>query len=399
MKQFNSFFRLLVYEWKKNFLNPWILVLLLALLLTNGWKLSSEYKNKTSEFIDYKAVYENFYSRWSGPITIDKVEELMAIFGPLDRRKDELSFLVGSGEYTYSEYGDYRFLLSQFVNEIEYDYLYVNQAVDFAQKAIKLAEFYERRGNLYKSAESKAYANSFQNRAISQFADTRYIEVWLDHDYSSMLVLFICLSGLCTVFVTEKESEMYMLQRTSKLGSGMTMVAKLSASALFVILVCVLFYGEDFLVLQLLSGHWEALKSPVYAIRNFEATSLNMTIGKYIIWSGYIKMLGVMGCGCLVLLVSCLCNRVLSSFVASIGGLVGLVILQELCRTRYSLKWTNPLELIMVREIVTDVAFVNILGRPVELSKFVISGVVFVIVAMMFAILQLNPSRIKRRSL
>lgn len=400
MKKGKTFLRLLAFEWKKNFLSPWMVMFLAVLMIANSWKLHTEYEKNTAEFSDYKATYEEFYSRWSGTITTENVQELMTIYGPLEEKSENMTvdFSEGSGTYTYSENGDHRFFFSQFANEMKYDYLYVNQAIAITQEAWELADFYGRNGNTYKAAESEAFAQTFQNRIISQFADTRYIEVWLNHDYSSMLVLLMCLFGLCSVFVTERETEMYMLQRTAKLGGGMTVAAKLTASGVFLALVCVLFYGEDFLVLQLLSGHWEALSSPVYAIRNLEATPLNMTIGQFVLWSGCVKMLGIMGCGCLILLCSCLCKRVLTTFVSGFGGIMALVVLQEFCRTKVYLKWLNPMELVMVREIVTDTAFVNIFGYPVHLYVFVTAGVLFVMVAMILGILRCNPGRMERRT-
>lgn len=400
MKNRRSFLRLLAFEWKKNFLSPWMLIFLAMLLAVNGWKLNSEYQKKTAEFAPYDGVYETFYSQWSGAITAENIQELMAVYGPLQEKEETMSlnFNEGSGTYTHSEYGDYRFFFSQFANEMEYDYLYVNEAIGIAGQAKALAEFYQSVGNTYKAAESKAFVQVFQNRVIPQFADTRYIEVWLNHDYSSMLVLLLSLFGLCTVFVTERETEMYMLQRTSRLGGGMTVAAKFTASALFLSLICLLFYGEDFLILQLLSGHWEALDSPVYAIRNLEATPLNMTIGQFILWSGGMKTLGMLGCGSLILLCSCLCKRVLTTFVAGFGGVMVLIILQEYCRTRVWLKWFNPMELVMVREIVTDTAFVNVLGIPVPLYAFVAAGVLLIMGVMVLGILRFNPGRMERRT-
>lgn len=400
MKKGKMFLRLLAFEWKKNFLSPWMLLFLAVLLIANFWKLHTEYEKKTAEFSDYKATYEEFYSRWNGTITIENVQELMTIYSPLEEKSANmaLDFSEGSGTYTYSENGDYRFFFSQFFNEMKYDYLYVNQAIAMIQQARELADFHERNGNTYKTAESESFAQAFQNRVISQFADTRYVEVWLNHDYSSMLVLLMCLFGLCSVFVAERETEMYMLQRTAKLGGGMTVAAKLTASALYLALVCALFYGEDFWVLQLLSGHWEALSSPVYAIRKLEATPLNMTIGQFVLWSGGVKMLGIIGCGCLILLCSCLCKRVLTTFVAGFGGIMALVILQESCRTCYHLKWLNPMELVAVREIVTDTAFVNTFGHPVHLYMFVIVGALLVMAAMVLGILRFNPGRMERRA-
>ena len=396
MKKHTSFLRLLAFEWRKNFLSPWLLIFTVILLLLNGWKLTEEYSKKTAEFAVIDHIYEDFYAQWSGTITAEKIESLMAVYGPLEDF-GSLSYVPGSGTYADTEAGDHRFIFSNFYNEMKYDYLYVNQSIELAQKAKDLAAFYESIGSAYKAAESEAYAKTFQGRSISQFADTRYLEVWLNHDYSSMLVLLLSLFGLCTVFVTERETEMYILQRTAKLGGGSTVAAKLTASACFILIVCLIFYGQDFLVLQLLSEHWEALSSPVYAIRYLEMTPLRLTLGQFILWVLGFKTLGILGCGCLILLASCVFKRVLTAFAAGFGGIMMLVVLQEFSRTRIGLKWFNPMELVMVREIVTDTVFVNVFGFPIHLYCFVMAGICLTTAVMVLGILRLNPGRMERR--
>ena len=75
---------------------------------------------------------------------------------------------------------------------------------------------------------------------------------------------------------------------------------------------------------------------------------------------------------------------------------MALVVLQEFCRTRYYLKWSNPVELVMVREIVTDTAFVNIFGLPFHLYAFVAAGVLLIMAVMVLGILRCNPGRMER---
>lgn len=75
-----------------------------------------------------------------------------------------------------------------------------------------------------------------------------------------------------------------------------------------------------------------------------------------------------------------------------------LILLQEFCRTRVGLKWFNPLELVMVREIITDTAFVNVFGTPVPLYTFVMVGVFLIMAVMVLGILGFNPGRMERRA-
>ncbi len=397
MKKFDT--RLIRYELRKAFLNPWMLLFLVVLLLMNAWKLNTEYTGEVREITPYRSVYEDFYSRWKGPITQEHIGELMSIYGPLQKKEQEgtLSHEQDPNAYTYSEARDQRFFEVLFATEMEYDYLYQNEALRITQKAQDLVQLYSNIGNRYEVKKNTAILELFQGRTIPQFADTHWVEAWLYHDYSAMLVLLLCVFGLCTVFVTERETEMYMLLRTSKMGGGATVAAKLIASALFCVVVSLLFFGEDVLFLLARSGHPEAVKSPVYAIRYLESTPLRMSIGQFQLWTIAVKTLGILGCGCFILLISCLCRRILTTFVAGFGWIMALTVVQELSSTRYALKWFNPMELVISREIVTETKFVNLLGQPVLIHVYVIAGILLTMAALYVGILYYNPGRMGRR--
>ena len=115
------------------------------------------------------------------------------------------------------------------------------------------------------------------------------------------------------------------------------------------------------------------------------------------VWTVAVKTLGILGCCGTVLLLSCLCRRVLTTFVAGFGTILALILLQEFCRTRYWLKWFNPMELVISREIITQTQFVNVLGYPVILHVFVITGIFLTVGALYGAILYCNPGRMGRR--
>ncbi len=394
-----TFLRLLGFEIKKNFMNPWMLIFLAILLFANGWRLQNEYVEDTQRTAGIEDLYETFYARWQGTITPEKIEDLMSLYGTLNEKEEHmaLSNAPGTGTWLDSEYEDWRFLRFQFVEEMEYDYLYINRAIGIAHRAQKLSDIYTQTGNSYDAAKNKAIVKAFSGRSIPSFADTRYVETWLHHDFSSMLVSLLCLFGLCTVFVTERETEMYMLQRTARLGSGATVAAKLTASALFILVVCILFYGQDYLVLQLLSGHYGALESPIYAIPSLRTTGLNMSISQFILWYSAVKSFGVLGISCVVLLLSCLCRRVLPSFVAGFGAILGLALLQELSQVRPLIKWFDPMELIMVREMICNITFVDVFGTPMRLEHFVLLGMTATTVLLVLGILRWNPGRVERR--
>ncbi len=393
------FFRLVGYELRKAFLSPWVLLFLGLLLLLNSWKLREEYESKLQHITPYEEVYEDFYSRWKGPITPENIAQLMELYGPLEAKLEEgtLNTLPDENTYTGSQLTDYYFFSTSFFAEMQYDYLYQNTAIRIGERAESLEKLYSTLGNPYEVKKNEAVAETFQGRIISQFSDTHWVEVWLNHDYSAMLVLLLCIFGLCSVFVTERETQMYMLQRTTKLGGGFTVAAKLLASGLFVFVVSGLFFAQDSLLLLLFSGHPEALESPVYAIRYLETTPLRMTVGQFLLWATAVKTLGILGCAACFLLLSCLCKRVLTAFVAGFGCTLALTMLQELCRSRYGLKWFNPMELVLCRELVAQTEFVKLLGQPVLLHHFVLGGAGLTVGLLCLGILVFHPGRRARR--
>lgn len=396
----HAFFPLVGYELRKAFFSPGLLIFLVLLLAVNGWKLHTEFTDDARERSQYQTLYNEFYTQWNGPITPEKVTDLMDIYGPLEEKAmaGALSYQEDPNTYTGTEFSDYRFFHGQFANEMRYDYLYQNEGVRITQRALELAGFYTAAGNTFETRKNLDIAARFAGRQISNFADTQAIETWLEYDYSSMLVLLLSLFGLCSVFVTERETEMYMLLRTTRRGSAATAAAKLTASSIFILVICGLFFWEDVLVLQLLNGRSESLSSPVYAIRYFESTPLTMTIGQYQLFTVAAKTLGILCSGLLILLLSCLCRRVLTTYILSFGALMGLIILQEFCRTRFWLKWFNPLELVMVRELVTETKYVDFFGLAVPLHFFLIFGILLTMGLLILGILRCDPGHTERRN-
>lgn len=383
------------FELRKSFLNPWMLALLVLLLGLNAWKLWDSYQVKVYRWAEYEDVYETFYDRYAGTITVENIQDLMSIYGPLQAKREDLSisYQYDPDAYTYSEGMDESFFSTLFYLEMRYDYLYRNGAIDTVDRANQLIGLYSGHGNTFEVEKNRIIASAFQDRHIPDFGDTRHYEVLLNHDYSAMLVLLLCLLGLSGVFVTEKETEMRMLLRTTRRGGAATVAAKLTASLLFTVAVCVLFFTEDFWVLQLLAGRYEAVGNPVYALRFFEITPLNMTIGQYFLWAAAVKTLGVLCCGCVILLISCLVRRSLAAFLASFAALMAGVLLQEFGGGMTALRWCNSLELVIVRETVYENAFVNLFGHAVQIHEFVIGGVCLTTAALCAAILHCSRGR------
>ena len=397
-----TFFRLVRFECRKAFLNPGMLIFFVALLLFNSWKINDSYSQKVERWADYQTQYEETYAQYVGTITPEKIRALKTVYDPLKIKHDNrtISYEYDPNAYIYSEAMDEEFYRTLFYTELEYDYLYQNEAYRIRENAQKLAAFYDNLGNTFEAAKNRQIAADFTGRTIPAFADTRGYEVLLSYDYSSMLVLLLSIFALCGVFVTERETDMYMLLRTTKNGAGSTVAAKLMASLLFVVIVCAAFFGQDFLSIYFVSPRNTALQSPIYALRAFESTHMTMSVGQYFLWAAVMKTFGIFASCTAILLISSLFKQTLGAFFTGMALLLGFTALQEFSGGKLALRWFDPIELVMFRELVCRDTFVNVLGVPVRLHIFVTAGVVIVTAAMIGVILYLNRSyhyRARRR--
>lgn len=398
MKQHSSFWHLVWYECRKAFFTPVMLVFLAVLLLSNGWKIANSFQ-RADEFQEYDDVYSMFYDGYLGEITEEKKTHLMTIYAPLEDKAQNmaLSDLYDPDAYTYSEATDYAFFLNLFYRQMSYDWSYGDEAASRAEEAHAIREIFARAGNAYETNRFRALQQTFENRQLPEFAETWSWEVLLSHDYSAMIVLLLSIFALSGVFVSERETDMVMLLRTTKKGSDTTVAAKLLTAALFTVTVCMLFFGEDFLIVYLMSGRTQALSSPCYVLEYFRLTPLNLTLGQYFLWAAVMKTLGMFFCGCIILLISSLCQQMLSAFFASFVVLAGCVVLQEFSGYALGLKAFNPMELVMARKLVKKCAFWNFFGTAVPLHILALLGSALLAVILLGGVIYANRSFHRRR--
>ncbi len=389
-----QYWHLVGFECRKAFWNPGMVIFFAVLLLFNGWKIRDSYTQKVAYWDDYEAQYAQTYEKYSGEITAEKISDLMTVYAPLEEKKNTFSLndAYDPDAYIYSEAMDEKFYCTLFYTELKYDYLYRNEAYRITRDALALNEFYESIGNSFEATKNRKIAETFLGRSIDTFSDTRGYEVLLNYDYSAMLILLLSIFALCGVFVNERETDMYMLLRTTRNGADRTVVAKLTASILFVLVVCTVFFAQDFLTIYFASPRNEALQAPVYALRTLESTPLNMTVGQFFLWSAMVKTLGILACCAMLLLISSIFKTTLGAFFTGLLLLLGCVALQEFSKGNVLFRWCNPVELVIPRSLIWRDVYVNILGTPMRLYAFVLIGVMVITVAMICGIVHLNRS-------
>nr|WP_245746488.1 ABC transporter permease [Evansella caseinilytica] len=303
-------------------------------------------------------------------MTDEKIETLMSIYKPLEKQTADKTASTRSNNpdtYTGNVYNDYYFFRWNFVNPMEYAYMYKNYANDVAANAKENMDFYESLGNQYEYQKNADIAARFKGRNVEEFSYTEMFQYYIHYDFSALLVLLICLYALINVFVMEKETEMDILLLTTKAGGLRTTLAKLLSSAMFVCIVCFWFWSIDFVAFSSIFGSLEAIFSPIYVIENFANSSIGVSLGTYAMLSNLVKTAGILVLSLVFLLVSTFFKNALFPFVISMFLAFGVIYTQEMVlgSGRIFLKVVNPFVLVVNRELFRKTEYINLFNYPV----------------------------------
>lgn len=396
--------RLIVFEWRKHFFKKSLLLALVLFCIINVVKIGSVYNEKSllSEHFSptWRSLYWQQYDNFGGEMTISKINTLMKIYRPLEKQTADLTASNATDNpdtVTGNVYSDYFFYRDLFVRPMEYSYSYENNAKCIVSAASDNINFYASYGNNYEKQKNTAIAKLYNGRNIKKFEYTEMYKYLLQYDFSTLLCIALCLYGLINVFVLEKETEMDMVLLTTKAGGRKTVLAKIIASALFIVAICSLFWLVDFASFVGFFGSLEGIASPIFALQNFEYASVNISLLQYTLLSGAIKTMGMLTLGMSFLAVSCLFKNVLLPFILSLIGVSGLALAagQFIGSGHIFIKTANPFILLQNHELYRKTEFLNFFGLPipsyVSALLFALLWIGFFIVAV-FALSKINAN-------
>ncbi len=381
--------RLVRFEFRKSYISPLMFGIVAAFLLINvisGWSAGQRDAYDGSE--RRKEQFWNLYEDYRGLITPEKVADLMEIYGPLETEYENgtISSKEDPNCLIYSRKADYLFLTSYFVAEMRYDYLYQNYAYGVVEQAKENLDFFTMLGNDYEYKRNEKIIEMYYGRSVSDFTFTYFYREYLGYDTSVLLVLLLCAFGMASVFVVEKETDMYMLLDTSVNGGWKITSAKLVAAMGFAVMVSALFWITDFVVFMLQSGSTEMLNMPLYALAKYGDTPLNLTMGEYALMRMGYRTLGVVSICLSFLVFSMLWKNVLIPFFGNIGLALLFERIDVYSDGFYLIRCLNPMELLLGESLVKRYDFVSICGEPVHFYRVVI-GVIMIEVVMLAALL------------
>ncbi|MCE3202446.1 ABC transporter permease [Paenibacillus sonchi] len=362
---------LIRYEWRKHFWKSSLVAAVLLFTTLNIVKIYGVYENNSLlANPGWKSLYVKQYHEFGGAITDGKIRKLMDIYQPLEDQTAELTLSTTyrpPGTRLSNVYEDWNFYRYCYFYPMKYDYDYKAYAMDVVTSAQDNTTFYTSLGNNYESRKNAVVAKLFHGREIASFNYTEMYKYYVQYDFSAFLVLLICLYGLMSVFLSEKETEMDTLLVTTRVGARIIW-AKLLTATLFVCGISFWFWLVDFMAFSVVFDSWDASISPLYALEDFIHTPLNVNLGQYTLLSGLLKTAGILVLGCAFLLLSSLFRNALIPFIAGLFISFGCIYQEEafMGSGRILLKIMNPFVLVINRDLFRKTEFISLFGYPVQ---------------------------------
>ena len=386
--------RLIKYEFYKLFCKRSILVVLILFSIMNLFKIDSEFHSYSyladgNDSRSWNSVYWQLYENYKGEITAEKINHLLSIYQPLadatadmtaSTAKDNLNMMTGN------IYSDMNILEKYYVRPMEYFYHYRTYALKVAERAKENVAVYQERGQTYEVRKNSVIYNLYSGRNIKAFAYEEMYNYYLNYDFSGILVLFLCLYGVVSTFVCEKETQMDMLLLTNPNGGKKTVFAKIAAATLFVNSVVVWFSAVDYIGFAYFFGTAEGGNLPLYAISNFSTAAVNCNLWQYSILSAVIRAVGVWTMSMVFLLISMFWRNTLIPFVADFGAALYFIITgaSQSYLSNIWLKIINPYSLLANRILFSKTEFIGFAGYPIQ--SF-LAAIVFAITVGMVSII------------
>lgn len=358
---------LLSFEFKKSFRKPFVIIAIFVCTLVDlaGIYFTCQgYKRWTLEE-DFNKICQ---TELCGNITNDKIDFVIKE----DRRlTDLISDQSFSREFDPNTYTGYTFqdwmlfhdnIMPRMKYAVDYPYL----MDDLLKRANENIHFYKTNQNDFEVRKNLQIVSFYSNRSIPEFQSLIGVKYFLYYDFSSILVLLLCLLLISPIFVSEKENKMTQLLPSFVMGRRKIVNIKLIYSILVVFLLNVWFLIVDLCGFALFS-HLAGFNLPLYAVSEFKFTSLNLPIWQFILLNFLLKNLGFITIALIIAFASKIINKSVYVFLVGIMPLLLFFVSQFDIQGFFSLaEIINPILLVKNRYLFIDYAAQNIFGYPTQ---------------------------------
>lgn len=377
--------QLVYYESKKHFFTKPMFVMVLILLIVNAIKISSVSKEQSAfaSFTEdyFREAYDKLYKTYRGELTDKKWKDFMELYQPVKEKTENLTYSTEAEEgcLTFNSFSDCLFLELCFLDDMEYETAYKDYANTVVRNAVSNISFFKSQNKSFEANVNYKIAKAFYQRKLANFYNTDGFRALLYYDFSTIIILLLCLYGCSSVFIKEEETEMNLLLKTSVKGKGASFVAKITSCMLFVFFICILFSIEDYTFFFINFGNMDGFLEPLYILEGFKDTLLNINLISFYILCVISKLVGICGIAFIFMMISLFGKNTLSVLVVNIVMLAGIIGTYTI--NINILKYVNPLSLVFGRKLFMRQKFINLHNYPLSnsLLPYIFSGIIIII--------------------
>ncbi len=377
--------QLVYYESRKHFLTKPMFAMVLIFFIVNAIKIASVSREQSpfsmlSESY-FREAYDKLYEIYKGELTDKKLEDIRTLYEPLREKVADNTYSTEAEEgcMTYNSFSDCLFLEWCFIRDIEYETEYENYANHVVQNAVSNISFFKNKHNLYEARLNYRIAKAFYKRKLTGFYNTDGFRALLYYDFSTIIILLLCLYGCSSVFIKEEETEMHLLLKTSVKGREASFTAKIVSCMIFVFFICILFSAEDYILFLVNFGDMAAFSEPLYMLEGFKDTLLNINLISFYILCVVSRLVGIYVMAFIFMIISLFGKNILSVLVVNIISVAGIIGIYSI--NSNGLKYVNPLSLVFGRKLFIKQEFISFFNYPVcsSLLPYIFSGIILIV--------------------
>lgn len=371
---------LLYFECKKIIENRLLWILLICLLIINVYKIYTISENRDREVPGQEKIYDLL----SGEITKEKTKFLLEKYNKYKEIIATDAYDKSGGQPdTYTGYiaADF-YVFEKIYEEYQYIYEYAGKMEQICRMAENNLQDENIKSDKYQVSRNKKIIGDYRSRGIFSFYNVEDTEIYLNYDFSSMLMFFAVMVGVAGVILQEKKAKMLSILETSMLGNKRVLAVKIMAAFIYVLFIVIFFELCTWLTFSVLF-HPEGFLQPLYSIKSYRDTYLNCSIIETIFLGILLKYIALLSFTASVLLLSILSFRPIQTVV---GGIIEYFIFIQ--AFLYSQLWINPIVLLASSQFFRTFEEINFFGHSIY-YPFVVTVLVAILIIVLCIMLLL----------
>lgn len=285
---------LLKYEILKLIKKRVICLMIVILTVVNAFQVYLVYNSNHSQK-EIESAYAAVYEKVKGPFTSSKIDFVISNYNKNKLKVQKGQYdpdSIDPGTYTGHIFGDMG-LFYQIKEKMNRLYSYQNNNKKIVEAAKENIDFYSDIAKQNEVLINNDIAKRYSNRNIKAFYDTEGFEMYFHVTVSMLFIMLIIAMSISSIISDEYESSMYYIIKASAVGFNKLKSVKLLAAIIFSSVIYLIFRVLN-LVYFSIFFKLDSWLMPVYSLKGFEFTQLNINVLEFVLVDflcGYLAIL------------------------------------------------------------------------------------------------------------